>query len=58
MATQAVRWFIERPNGDFDDVGALSMDIHASGSLVFDVNGVEMLAYAPGTWVAVHSEVE
>lgn len=54
MAT--TRWYIEEANGEFIDVGADSMEIHASGALVFTI-GAEMIAYPHGRWVAVHSEV-
>ncbi len=51
------RWYVERPTGEFDDVGSETMTVLPCGALMFSAssdNGGELdVLYASGQWVSV-----
>ena len=50
------RWFVERPKGGFDDVGASSLEF-LDGCLIFkDEDGELLLAYGRDHWVTVTAQ--
>jgi hypothetical protein len=55
----AIRFYVERPNREFDDVGASTIIFNAGGGLVFnDDSGRLVVAYATGQWKTVTQEDE
>lgn len=54
------RWLVERPNGEFEDVGFDCMEIKDSGALVFrkDIWGRMEYVLAPGQWLTVTNNDE
>ena len=51
--TAADRWLVERPNDEYDDVGADAWRVESGALVFYDAQGDRALAYAPGTWLYV-----
>lgn len=53
MSDQDKRYDVQVKNGDYEDVGAESVDFTGGVAAFRDSSGEVLVAYAPGEWILV-----